>query len=127
MQKGAGDFRMVSRQTDLSQLFLEFALLCMAQLVDKSILKHLVPPNALNEENFQELARKAVVENIPAGRVLFKQAETDGKTIYLLSGEVELFSHEGAQGTVNGGTDQARHPLANKQPRLVSGRPQYAS
>lgn len=126
MQKGAGDFRMVSRQTDLSQLFLEFALLCMAQLVDKSILKHLVPPNALNEENFQELARKAVVENIPAGRVLFKQAETDGKTIYLLSGEVELFSHEGAQGTVNGGTDQARHPLANQQPRQVSGRAKSA-
>jgi len=98
----------------------------MAQLVDRSILKHLVPPNALNAENFQELARKAVVEEIPAGRMVFRQGEADRKTVYILSGEVELFSDEGSQGAVQGGTEQARHPLANQQPRQVSARAKTA-
>ena len=98
----------------------------MAQLVDRSILKHLVPPNALYAENFQELARKAVVEEIPAGRMVFRQGEADRKTVYILSGEVELFSDEGSQGAVQGGTEQARHPLANQQPRQVSARAKTA-
>ncbi len=98
----------------------------MAQLVDRSILKHLVPPSALHAENFQEIARKAVVEEIPAGRMVFRQGEADRKTVYILSGEVELFSDEGSQGAVQGGTEQARHPLANQQPRQVSARAKTA-
>ena len=98
----------------------------MAQLVDRSILKHLVPPNALYAENFQELARKAVVEEIPAGRMVFRQGEADRKTVYILSGEVALFSDAGSQGAVQGGTEQARHPLANQQPRQVSARAKTA-
>jgi CRP-like cAMP-binding protein len=92
----------------------------MAQMVDKSVLGQLVPPNALNAENFQELARKAVVEELPAGKVFLKQGEADRKTIYLLSGDVELFDSDGVQGSITGGSDQARHPLANQQPRQVS-------
>jgi len=94
----------------------------MAQLVERTILKQLVPPNALNAENFQELARKAVVEEIASGRLVFKKGDTDRKTIYLLSGEVELFDERGVQGSIKGGTDQARHPLANQQPRQLSAR-----
>ncbi len=37
------------------------------QLVDKNILKTLVPPNALNAENFQELAGKAYIEEMSRG------------------------------------------------------------
>jgi CRP-like cAMP-binding protein len=94
----------------------------MAQLVDKSTLKQLVPPNALNAENFQELARKAVIEELPAGRMIFKKGDNDRKTVYLLSGEVELFDDQGSQGTVRGATEQARHPLANQQPRHLNAR-----
>ena len=45
------------------------------QPVDKNVLKTLVPANALNAENFQELAGKAMVEEIPAGKVIFKTGE----------------------------------------------------
>ena len=89
----------------------------MAQLVDRNVLKQLVPPNALNAENFQELARKAVVETLPAGRTLFKVGDRDGKTVYLLSGEVELTAPDGTTRLVKGATPDAKHPIGNFQPR----------
>ncbi|MGR8918101.1 MAG: cyclic nucleotide-binding domain-containing protein [Gammaproteobacteria bacterium] len=87
------------------------------QLVDKNILKTLVPPNALNAENFQELAGKAFVEEIAAGKTIFKAGDVDRKTTYLLEGEVSLSEEGGATTSVRGGTDAAKHPLANVQPR----------
>ncbi|MCC7413626.1 MAG: cyclic nucleotide-binding domain-containing protein [Gammaproteobacteria bacterium] len=86
------------------------------KLVDKSVLKTLVPPSALNAENFQELAGKAYVEDVAAGKVIFREGEVDRKTTYLLEGEVVLSSAKGNQAVI-GGTDVARHPLANQQPR----------
>lgn len=86
------------------------------KLVDKSILKTLVPPSALNAENFQELAGKAYIEDIAAGKIIFREGDVDRKTTYLLEGELVLSSSKGTQ-TVVGGTDVARHPIANQQPR----------
>lgn len=87
------------------------------KLVDRTILKSLVPANALNAENFQELAGKAQVEEVPAGRTLFKAGDLDRKTVYLLDGQVTLSDAVGKVTTVTGGTDIAKHPLANQQPR----------
>jgi CRP-like cAMP-binding protein len=92
------------------------------QLIDKSILKTLVPPNALNSENFQELAGKAYIEDIPAGKVIFKAGDVDRKTAYLLEGEIVLSDDAGKSVTVRGGTDAAKHPLANLQPRKLTAR-----
>jgi len=88
----------------------------MAKLVEKSVLKTLVPPSALNAENFTELAGKAYVEDVPASKVIFKQGDVDRKTTYVLEGEVTLTSDKGAS-SVMGGSDLAKHPLANHQPR----------
>ena len=87
------------------------------QLVDKTVLKTLVPPNALNAENFQELAGKAFVEEIPSGKAIFKLGDHDRKTTYLLEGSVELQAEDGPTTRLTGGTDVAKHPLANLQPR----------
>jgi CRP-like cAMP-binding protein len=89
----------------------------MANLVDKSILKKLVPPSALNHENFEELAGKTVTEQVAAGTALFKVGDVDRKAVYLLDGEVELTTETGQKSTIRSGTDTARHPLANNQPR----------
>ena len=88
-----------------------------ANLVDKALLKSFVPPSALNAENFQELAGKAEVEELGAGKAIFKQGDVDRKTVYLLEGEVELVTASGDKSGVKSGTDIARHPLANHQPR----------
>jgi CRP-like cAMP-binding protein len=88
-----------------------------ANLVDRALLKSFVPPSALNQENFQELAGKAVLEEIGAGRAIFKSGDNDRKTIYLVEGELELTSPDGSKSVVKAGSDIARHPVANHQPR----------
>jgi len=86
-------------------------------LVDAALLRTLVPPSALNPDNFQELAGKAFIEEIPAGKAIFRVGELDRKTTYLLEGEVELTSEQGVKSLVVGGSELARHPLVNQQPR----------
>lgn len=88
-----------------------------ATLVDRALLKQFVPPSALNNENFQELAGKAVVEEVAPGRTIFKLGETDRKTIYLIEGEVDLVLPSGQKLPIRSGTEGARHPLGNQQPR----------
>ena len=92
------------------------------QLIDKNILKTLVPPNTLNSENFQELAGKAYIEDIAPGKVIFKAGEVDRKTAYLLEGEMLLSDETGKSVSIRGGTDAAKHPLANSQPRKLTAR-----
>ena len=86
-------------------------------LVDRSLLKTFVPPSALNSENFQELAGKATVETVPPGKTIFKLGEVDRKTIYLIEGEIQLANDKGEKSLIKSGTDAAKHPLANFQPR----------
>ncbi|MCP5153668.1 MAG: cyclic nucleotide-binding domain-containing protein [Ectothiorhodospiraceae bacterium] len=97
-----------------------------SKLVDKALLKTLVPPSSLNAENFQELARKATVEEVPAGRIVFKKGDVDRKTLYVLSGEVELVGENGIDAVIRGGSQEARHPVANHQPRQVTARARTA-
>ena len=89
----------------------------MADLVDKTILKTLVPPSALNAENFQELAGKTYVEVIPAGKTIFKAGDLDKQKIYLIEGEVALTNEQGAATSFVAGTPNAKHPMAQQQPR----------
>ena len=89
----------------------------MAELVDKALLKTLVPPSALNSENFQELAAKTYVETVPAGKVLFKQGDMDKQKVYVLEGEVTLTAATGEATVIKGGTPAGKHPIANQQPR----------
>ncbi len=91
-------------------------------LVDKAILRTLVPAQSLNAENFQELSSKAVVEEIPAGRVVFKKGDTDRKSVYVLSGDVELIDDSGKSKIIKGGSSEARHAIANQQPRQLTAK-----
>lgn len=87
------------------------------KLVDKTLLRKLVPASALNGENFDELASKARQEDVPAGRTIFSQGDRDKQNIYVLAGEVELTDARGEKTIVAAGSDSARHPLGNNQPR----------
>ncbi len=87
------------------------------KLVDRVLLRSLVPANALNSENFQELAAKAYVEELPAGRTIFKAGDHDRKSTYLLEGQVTLTDSAGRVTTIAHDSDAAKHPLANQQPK----------
>jgi CRP-like cAMP-binding protein len=94
----------------------------MPEPVDRRVLKSLVPPGPLTEQSFEEVTRNAVIETLAAGRTLFRAGDLDRKAVYLLAGEVELLDDRGGRERVRAGTDAARYPLANEQPRAVTAR-----
>lgn len=89
----------------------------MSDLVDKTLLKTLVPVSALNTENFHELASKTFVEALPAGKMIFKAGDNDKKNVYLLEGEVIIAPAAGQAMLLKSGVPAAKHPMANQQPR----------
>lgn len=89
----------------------------MADLIDKNLLKSFIPASALNAENFQELASKTFVEEVGAGKAIFKQGDTDRQSVYLVEGQVGVTSSKGDTRLIAGGSDAAKHALANQQPR----------
>lgn len=91
-------------------------------LLDKGILGSLVPINSLSGENFQELASKAVREELPAGRVIFKPGDTDRRSVYVIEGQVAIEHAGGKTEQVRGGTPPARHPIAPGQPRQATAK-----
>ncbi|MBU1190441.1 MAG: SUMF1/EgtB/PvdO family nonheme iron enzyme [Gammaproteobacteria bacterium] len=72
--------------------------------------------------HFNEVAQKTVVEEIRAGRLVFKEGERDNQSVYLLEGEISLLSGNDVVGSVTAGSDASRHPLAHQQPRQVTAR-----
>jgi CRP-like cAMP-binding protein len=90
--------------------------------VELSILKNFSPLDGLKAENLLALARKTHVRVLTAGRVLFKEGDTDKRTFYLVSGSVELRSDDRLMSTVRAGTPEARSALTPGLPRKFTAR-----
>ncbi len=94
----------------------------MSKQVTVSLLKSLSPLDGLKAENLQALMKKTSVQEVSGGRYLFKEGETAKQTIYVLSGAVELRTDSKVVRVIEGGSDEARHPLAPMLPRKVAAR-----
>jgi CRP-like cAMP-binding protein len=92
------------------------------QPIDLSILRRFAPLEGLRRENLGALARKTAIRRLDSGRVLFKEDDADNRTFYLVSGDVELRQGDRTVATVQGGTPDARNPLAPGQPRRFTAR-----
>ena len=92
------------------------------QPIDLSILRRFAPLEGLRRENLGALARKTAVRRLDSGRVLFKEDDSDNRTFYLVSGDVELRQGDRTVATIQGGTPDARNPLAPGQPRRFTAR-----
>jgi len=89
----------------------------------KEILRDLIPLNALTDERFREIASSLSILDVNAGSYLFGEGDTDNRSIYLLDGVVNFIDRSGkVSGVVSAGTDPARYPLANRQPRMITAR-----
>ena len=93
-----------------------------ALTVDEQTLSRLVPISGLTPKSITQLAQKAAVEVVKRGKYLFRKGDEDGLTTYLLEGELELFADETHIERVLGGSQTARHPVAQLQPRQYSAR-----
>jgi CRP-like cAMP-binding protein len=90
--------------------------------VELEVLRSFSPLDGLKRENLHALARKTRLQVLDAGRVLFKEGESDKRTIYLVGGEVELRVGDRTVSMLRAGTPEARIALAPGQPRRFTAR-----
>ena len=91
--------------------------------VDKKLLQEFVPLNALSPERFREVSEKIIIEEVLAGRYLFRKGDKDNQSIYLLEGKINLIDgSRKVTGEIESGTDMSRYAISNQQPRPLSAR-----
>jgi CRP-like cAMP-binding protein len=86
------------------------------------LLRTFAPLDGLKRDNLAALAKKVVVRTMPAGRTLFKEGDTDKRTVWLVSGMVEAKEGERTIAMIRGGAPEARTPLFPQIPRPVTAR-----
>ncbi|HVN99057.1 MAG TPA: cyclic nucleotide-binding domain-containing protein, partial [Steroidobacteraceae bacterium] len=87
-----------------------------------ALLRRLSPLDGMKNDNLAALARKVTINELPAGRTLFKEGDADRKSYWLVSGMVELREGERTVAMIRAGTPEAKNPLSPKLPRRVSAR-----
>ncbi len=91
--------------------------------IDIDLLKKFSPLDGLKRDNLAALARKVQVRELSPQQLLFKEGDTERRTIYVVSGSLELIDDQGkVEEIIEGGSDIARNPIAAIFPRRVTGR-----
>jgi CRP-like cAMP-binding protein len=85
--------------------------------LDLGTLRSFSPLDGLKSENLNALARKAVLRELTLGKVLFKQGDNDKRTMYLVSGVIELNQDGKTVAVIRAGSPEARNPIAPIMPR----------
>ena len=89
-----------------------------SNILNNKFLKTLEPLSTLSIDKLTELANKSTVENLPAGRTLFRQGEKDKRSYYLISGQIELLTTGDAKPTIiKAKTPEAKYPIVQQSPR----------
>ena len=78
------------------------------------------PFDTLESESVEGLLDSIQIAQAAAGDVLFEKGDTEHRSYYLLSGKLSLQNDSQELGTLQGGTDEARNPIAPKLPRHLS-------
>ncbi len=94
----------------------------MTDEVQPSVLKAFSPLDGLKRDNLTALAKKTSVRELDQGEFLFKEGDTEKRTVYIVSGTVELQTNGQVAETVQGGTEEARNPLSPILPRRYAAR-----
>jgi CRP-like cAMP-binding protein/rhodanese-related sulfurtransferase len=92
------------------------------QAASVQLLRTFAPLEGMKRENLTALAKKVSVRTLNAGRVLFTQGETDKRTVWLVSGQLEIDDGQRKVGTLRGGSPEARNPISPQLPRRVTVR-----
>ncbi len=90
--------------------------------LDTALLRTFSPLDGLKQDNLTALARKVQIRELSPQQMLFKEGDTEKRTLYIVSGSVELIADGQVKEVIVGGTDNARNPVAAVFPRRVSAR-----
>ncbi|HEX6592100.1 MAG TPA: cyclic nucleotide-binding domain-containing protein [Moraxellaceae bacterium] len=97
-----------------------------ANRINRALLQTFVPLSSLSEERLDYLLEGQEIEALPAGSEICRRGESDGRTIYLLSGVVDLDNGSGEVRGLDAGDLDASHALAPEQPRQYAVRARTA-
>ena len=90
--------------------------------IEPEQLKTLSPIDGLKIANLRALAKKTFIETIDSGRYLFRKGDDKKQSIYILNGVVELLDEFDVVAVIEGGSKDARSPIAPAVPRTVNAR-----
>ena len=88
--------------------------------MDAAQLGTFSPFDTLESASIDSLLGSLEITRAAAGHVLFEKGDTEHRSYYLLSGTLSLRNDDQELGTLEGGTDEARSPIAPKLPRHLS-------
>ncbi|MDX1481515.1 MAG: cyclic nucleotide-binding domain-containing protein [Woeseiaceae bacterium] len=86
------------------------------------LLKRFSPLDGLKHDNLAALAGKVQIRELSPSQFLFKEGDTEKRTVYVVSGTLELLDNGQVSETITGGTDAAINPVAPVFPRQVAAR-----
>lgn len=89
----------------------------MSKQVEIGQLKALSPLDSLKKDNLHALVKKTKIKEAQPGEALFREGDSEKRTVYVLSGTVELREADQSAGKIVGGTEEARNPISPKLPR----------
>lgn len=90
--------------------------------LDTELLRTFSPLDGLKRDNLAALARKVQIRELAPQQFLFREGDTEKRTMYVVSGSLELISDGKVGEIIKGGTAAARNPVAAVFPRRVSAR-----
>jgi CRP-like cAMP-binding protein len=93
-----------------------------SEQINTDLLKSFSPLNGLKRDNLAALSRKVQLRELSPGQVLFKEGDTEKRTFYIVSGILEMLDQGKVVNTIEGGSENARNPVAPVFPRRLSAR-----
>ena len=93
-----------------------------SEQVSTELLRGFSPLDGLKRDNLAALSRKVQIRELSPGQLLFKEGDTEKRTIYVVKGVLELLNDSKIVGKIEGGTDGARNPVAPVFPRRVTAK-----
>jgi CRP-like cAMP-binding protein len=86
------------------------------------LLRTFAPLDGMKRDNLTALAKKVSVRTLSPGRVLFSKGDTDKRTVWLVSGALEIDDGERHVNVLRSGTPEARNPVSPQVPRTATAR-----
>ena len=93
-----------------------------AEQLNTELLRQFSPLDGLKRDNLAALAKKVQIRELSPQQILFKEGDAEKRTVYIVSGTLELLESGQVGELIEGGTDVARNPVSPMFPRRVTAR-----
>lgn len=90
--------------------------------IKKELLRIFTPLDGLKRDNLAALAQKVQIRELSPQQFLFKEGDTEKRTVYVVSGSLELLVDGKVEEIIKGGTDNAHNAVSPEFPRRASAR-----